>query len=472
MQTKRKVAIYSRVSTLHQAEEGYSIGQQIEALTKYCQAMGWVIYDNYSDGGFSGGKLERPAMQKMIQDAESGKFDTVVVYKLDRLSRNVRDTLYLVKDVFNANNVDFVSLQENIDTKSAMGNLFITLLSAIAEFEREQIKERMQLGVKGRAKSGKTTSWHTPPYGYVYNQETQMLNIEPFAAETVKNIFDKLNSGWSIMEITTFLRKNHPDNWRPTKVTRILSNISYTGKVKYKGEIFDGLHEPIISDETYIRAQQMLRERSEKATNTRAFQGKYLLSRIVKCGYCGAPLQIDSYRPKKDGTRTRTYSCPNRFTGRAKATIYNNGKFCEKSRRHKADDIEKYVLTEISKLQLNPKIIESLYKGEPETNLDTYYNQLKKVNDKLSKLNDLYINGLIDLDNLKEKSDKILKEKNSIEEIIAKNKNKPNNKLAFEKVIKMEDISTMTYEEQKKIVRMLVSRVEVTPDEIRLIFKL
>ena len=84
----------------------------------------------------------------------------------------------------------------------------------------------------------------------------------------------------------------------------------------------------------------------------------------------------------------------------------------------------------------------------------------------------LYINSLIDLDNLKEKSDKILKEKNSIEEIIAKNKNKPNNKTAFEKVIKMEDISTMTYEEQKKIVRMLVSRVEVTPDEIRLIFKL
>lgn len=94
----RKVAIYSRVSTINQAEEGYSIQGQIEALTKYCEAMEWKIYKNYSDAGFSGGKLERPAITELIEDGKNNKFDTILVYKLDRLSRNVKDTLYLVKD--------------------------------------------------------------------------------------------------------------------------------------------------------------------------------------------------------------------------------------------------------------------------------------------------------------------------------------------------------------------------------------
>ena len=171
MQTK-KVAIYVRVSSLHQAIEGYSIGQQQDALTKYCEAMNWAIYDVYTDAGFSGGKIDRPAMEKLITDAKMGKFDTVLVYKLDRLSRSVQDTLSLVRDIFNENNIGFVSLQENIDTSTAMGNLFLTLLSAIAEFEREHIKERMQMGRYGRAKSGKSMMRNLTSYGYRYNKET------------------------------------------------------------------------------------------------------------------------------------------------------------------------------------------------------------------------------------------------------------------------------------------------------------
>ncbi|WP_449449344.1 recombinase family protein, partial [Streptococcus suis] len=149
MAEKRKVAIYCRVSSMHQAIEGYSIEQQRDSLTKYCEAMEWNIYDIYIDAGFSGGKLERPAMDKLIREAEAGKFDTVAVYKLDRLSRSVQDTLHLIRDVFKEHDIDFVCLQENIDTKSAMGNLFLTLLSAIDEFDREQITERMAMGRHG-----------------------------------------------------------------------------------------------------------------------------------------------------------------------------------------------------------------------------------------------------------------------------------------------------------------------------------
>ncbi|MGH2277461.1 recombinase family protein, partial [Streptococcus uberis] len=116
-----KVAIYARVSTLNQAEEGYSINEQIDSLTKYCDAMNWEVVRQYVDAGYSGGKLERPDITKLISDAKNKKFDTVLVFKLDRLSRSVRDTLYLVKDVFTENKIGFVSLKENIDTSTAMG---------------------------------------------------------------------------------------------------------------------------------------------------------------------------------------------------------------------------------------------------------------------------------------------------------------------------------------------------------------
>ncbi|HEO6620843.1 TPA: recombinase family protein, partial [Streptococcus agalactiae] len=170
---------------------------QIDSLTKYCDAMGWVIYKNYSDAGYSGGKLERPAISELIEDGKNNKFDTVLVYKLDRLSRNVKDTLYLIKDIFTKNNIHFVSIKENIDTSSAMGNLFLTLLSAIAEFEREQIKERMQFGVMNRAKSGKTTAWKTPPYGYSYDKKNKVLLLNEFEATNVKQIFNMIVAGHS-----------------------------------------------------------------------------------------------------------------------------------------------------------------------------------------------------------------------------------------------------------------------------------
>ena len=103
----RKVAIYVRVSTKEQAEEGYSIGAQLEKLRAYCDIKGWSIVEEYVDAGYSGGKLERPAIQKLIKEIKTNKFDMVLVYKLDRLSRSQKDTLFMIEDVFHPNNVKF-----------------------------------------------------------------------------------------------------------------------------------------------------------------------------------------------------------------------------------------------------------------------------------------------------------------------------------------------------------------------------
>ncbi|MCC9983335.1 recombinase family protein, partial [Streptococcus agalactiae] len=165
-----KVAIYVRVSTTMQAEEGYSIDEQIDKLTSYCKIKDWTVYDIYKDGGFSGGNIERPAMERLISDAERKKFDTVLVYKLDRLSRSQKDTLFLIEEVFGKNDISFLSLNESFDTSTAFGKAMIGILSVFAQLEREQIKERMLLGKIGRAKTGKAMMFSKVSFGYTYDK--------------------------------------------------------------------------------------------------------------------------------------------------------------------------------------------------------------------------------------------------------------------------------------------------------------
>lgn len=131
----KKVGIYIRVSTQEQANEGYSIQAQKERLISYCKAKDWHIVDIYTDGGYSGSNLDRPGIQKLIADIE--KIDMVLVYKLDRLSRSQKDTLYLIEDIFLKNNVDFVSMNESFDTSTPFGRAMIGILSVFAQLERE-----------------------------------------------------------------------------------------------------------------------------------------------------------------------------------------------------------------------------------------------------------------------------------------------------------------------------------------------
>lgn len=483
MTEKRKVAIYCRVSSIHQAVEGYSIEQQHDSLVKYCQAMDWNIYDIYTDAGFSGGKLDRPAMDKLIRDAETGKFDTVAVYKLDRLSRSVQDTLHLVKDVFKEHNIDFVCLQENIDTKSAMGNLFLTLLSAIAEFEREQIKERMQMGRVGRAKAGKSMMWNRTAYGYRYNKETGSMDIVPSEALIVHRIFTEYLSGKSISAIKNELNEEgyqtRESPWPYKAISRILTNFVYTGKTEFLGEVYEGEHEAIISELDYQLTQKEFAKRQQQAketkNNPRPFQAKYMLSGVARCGYCHAPLKLRLGAVKKDGTRAMVYDCHNRWKRtKTHLTVYNNNEQCTKSGRYQKIDIEDYVLSQIKLMQTNPETIrKSLKLNEaPTVNTDDIIKQIAKIDKQLDKLNDLYINDLITVENLKKRADKFKNERKLLEAELNNNSDAlfKAKKKRLEEILMNKEIDEMTYEEQRTIVKMLIRKVDVTNEDIHIIF--
>ena len=124
-----RVALYPRVSTTEQATEGYSIGEQIERMTKFCEAKGWTIYKTYTDAGYTGANLDRPGLQGIMEDCEKDVFDMVLVYKLDRLSRSQKDVLYLVEDVFDEHGVYFSSMTENFDTSSPFGKAMLGILA-------------------------------------------------------------------------------------------------------------------------------------------------------------------------------------------------------------------------------------------------------------------------------------------------------------------------------------------------------
>lgn len=310
-----RVAIYVRVSTLEQAEEGYSIGEQIDKLTKYCGIKDWNVYKVYKDPGFSGSNIDRPGISQLIFDAKQQLFDTVLVYKLDRLSRSQKDTLYIIEDVLGANNVSFVSLNENFDTATAFGKAMIGILAVFAQLEREQIRERMTLGKIGRAKSGKAMSWRWTAFGYSYPEDNSRdtYEIVPLEAQIVRQIFSDYLSGISITKLRQkmndegHIAKEKP--WSYRTIRQLLGNPVYAGYTTWKDQVFPGNHEAIISKETFEETQKQLAKRQkeayEKNNNPRPFQAKYMLSGMIRCGVCGSSFNIELRVPHKDGTRER-----------------------------------------------------------------------------------------------------------------------------------------------------------------------
>ena len=173
---KHKVAIYIRVSTKKQVEEGYSLDAQIDILKKFCESNGYILYKVYADEGKSGKDTNRPAFQEMMKDMRDGLFNKILVTKLDRISRSLIDLENLIKDL-QKNDCDFESASEKIDTNSAMGLMFIRLLGIFAQFERERISERIFDAFENMVNENRPISG-SQPMGYKIEDGTVVIDKE------------------------------------------------------------------------------------------------------------------------------------------------------------------------------------------------------------------------------------------------------------------------------------------------------
>jgi len=279
-----RVALYVRVSTDAQREEGYSVEIQTERLLAYASSLfgSSACTELYIDDGYSGGSLDRPQMQRLISDAENNRLTHVIVYKLDRLSRSQKDTLYLIEDVFLLHNVAFVSMQESFNTATAFGRAVIGILSVFAQLERENIFERTRGGMQKRVESGLWPGGGRVPFGYDYDREQGIL-IPNQDADKVRRLYQLYLQGWSLQRIADRLGLKYEK-----LAEQVLTRKSNAGFIVYNGVEYQGRHEPLISLETYEKAMSMLAERSARRL---VVSGGHLLTGLLYCGCCGARMR-------------------------------------------------------------------------------------------------------------------------------------------------------------------------------------
>jgi len=293
-----RAALYIRVSTDRQAEEGYSIEVQKERLLAYSKTFDGVVQTElYIDDGFSGATLERPAMQRLVGDVKSGAVTHVCVYKLDRLSRSQKDTLFLIEDVFLPNNIAFISIQESFNTATAFGRAVVGILSVFAQLERENIYERTRSGMQKRVEAGYWPGGGGVPFGYDYDPERGIL-VPNGDAETVRQVYELYLRGFSLQTIANMLGLKYEK-----LASQILTRKTNIGIIEYNGVEYRGRHEPIVSPETYERAMMLRQQRSEKRLMP---ETRHLLSGLVWCGVCGAKMRYQKWG--KAGCKLVCYS--------------------------------------------------------------------------------------------------------------------------------------------------------------------
>lgn len=386
---------YIRVSTQEQADEGYSIQGQKERLTSYCKAMNYIIDDFYIDGGFSGTNRNRPGLEKLIKDIENKDTDIVLVYKLDRLSRSQKDTLYLIEEIFLKNKVAFVSMQESFDTSTAFGRAMVGILSVFAQLEVENMKERSKMGKAERAKEG-LWGGGIDPFGYDYVDGQLIKNAN---AEIVKKAYDLYLAGHGTPTIAREL-----GNISRSKVRAWLLAPVYAGKIAHAGKIYPGQHEPIISWETFLEVQKVMESRSNKKGKTITIN---TLAGLVKCNQCGALYGArrgqgyhylycysrTGYIPemvKKEGCKNDSWRLDrllNLVEEELFDLIYDEEYFFKQINKKRENKIDKELIqSEIKELDKKIDKIMNLMLDEDLQNIDNFKNKIKNLHDKKNNL--------------------------------------------------------------------------------------
>ncbi|GHU53604.1 integrase [Clostridia bacterium] len=290
--------IYLRVSTEEQVKEGYSIRAQEEKLRSYAKIKDWPIYSIYADEGISGKDIEgRPEIKRLIADVISGKVNNVLIYKIDRLTRSTKNLIELV-ELFNLHNCAFNSLNESIDTGSATGRMFLKIVGIFAEFERENLAERLRLGFERKAKEGYSLATYHQSFGYNREVGNKIQEIDAGEAEIVRRIFDMyLNGDYNFARIAKTLNaENIPTKmgkrWATFTIKCLLTNPTYIGKVRYScrdaSKYFEaeGRHETIIDEDTFSQVQEKIGKISRVAYTKRPTSGVYFCG-VLYCPICG-----------------------------------------------------------------------------------------------------------------------------------------------------------------------------------------
>ncbi len=381
-----RCAIYTRKSSEEGLEQEFnSLDAQREAGEAYIKsqaAEGWsCLPDRYDDGGFSGGNVDRPALNRLMKDIEAGRVDTVVVYKVDRLSRSLLDFTRIMQ-VFEQHSVAFVSVTQSFNTSDSMGRLMLNVLLSFAQFEREIISERTRDKMAAARRKGKWVGGR-PILGYDIDPKGFRLVINEPEAKRVRAIFElylkhesliptvrALNErGWLTKQWTS--RKGKPLGGRPFEkgsLYALLTNVAYIGKIKFKDQLYEGEHDGIIDPAVWQKAQHLLTRNGR--TGGSIVRNKYgaILKGLLFCTACRRTMG-HSYTTKKGRVAYRYYVC----NGAAK-----RGWDSCPSKSIPAAEIERIVVEQIRAIGKDPRLVEAVLRHTRQMTDDALSELLKE----------------------------------------------------------------------------------------------
>jgi site-specific DNA recombinase len=502
---RKRVAIYCRVSTIEQAEEGYSIDEQQRLLMEWCKKMDYIVYKCYSDRGISGKAIKnRPELKQLLSDAEDKKFDMVISWKINRISRKLADVLKIV-DVLEQNNITFKSYSEPFETDTPAGKMQFQMMALIGEFERGTIAQNVKMGMCAKAKAGEWCGGRVLGYDLVAVENLEgakrrktKLTINEKEAETVRFIFNEYGNGKGYKAITNQLNKlahktKKGNNFSVGSIRAIITNPVYIGRIRYNviqnwsekrrrnvnanPIINDGVHEAIIDENLWNKVQAILE--NKKGKPSRVHDGEFPLTGILRCPKCGAGMVISRTTNKlADGTKKSIsyYACGN-WKNKGTAVCNSNSIRTEKA--------NEYVFNKLSELLSNENMVktivsnvnrERIRKVKPTKNeLIRIDKELEKLDKKKDKTFELYEDEAITKEEFQARKDKLTERVKKLEEekapLLVTLSDDVKEELPYEFIKSiLENFSKVltentSREQQKKLIHMIIS--EITINELR-----
>ena len=346
----KKCALYTRVSTNSQAELEYgSCEAQKDKILSYINSQeGLEVYKEYSDPGFTGSNIERPALKELLKDVVEKKVEFVMTYKIDRLTRSSKD-FYSLIEFFEKYGVSFVSVSERFDTSSASGRLLRNIMLTFAQFEREMTAERTKDKLNQRAEKG---MWNGGNIPIGYKPEGGKLFLVSKEASAIREIFERFVSTASLARTMDLIKEKQIKSPKTGElishngIFTILRNPVYIGKMRWGQKLYQGIHEPIISKELFDAAQSLTKERIKVK---RPLMKDYLLKGLIKCAECGSTM-TPCFTNKKI-RRYYYYKC---------VSVVKNGPSACSIKEINLEKIEGFLIENLSRLAQDKQYIDNL----------------------------------------------------------------------------------------------------------------
>ena len=390
--SKKKVAIYNRVSTVKQSDKEFSsLDAQKEMCESFLRGKGSDKYDIhkiYTDTK-SAKNLKRPGLRELRNDAAKGNFELVVVTKLDRISRNIKDFLELVEELEN-NGVDIAVTTLSIDTSTPVGKFQQNLMLNLAQFEREMNAARTKEKRRETAKKGHWLGGF-PPLGY--NVEEKKLHVNDEEKELIQEMFTRYLKTKSSTKVAKSLNKDGYRNkeWETKKgkirggskfdkhiVLRILQNKLYIGKIEHKEEVYEGIHEAIIDEETFEKAQKIRKANDTPSKSYSDDNTPAVLNDLIECGFCDSSFTTTSTTKSSTGKKYHYYRCIKKN---------NEGKTKDHAPKDlSVSSLDEFVLHTVKFLLKEPELLEAMKQRatfENETDLESTERKIKQMTDTL-----------------------------------------------------------------------------------------